>query len=277
LRKKEGNVLAITGTDSPMTSPAIPFMDSPVGGKSNPMTLALRKTANSTAKTAKDNDNKPVIKEDVEVKISFDDEIFSGFQGAESGFIGDNDYKSLSTCIQNLLIPSFAEVDVHGKKYHPVKDVVFGAGVGDLVNIADSITGGNTRAMTLGLHVNYDAGYVTNLQTPTWNDLHLIIEEIAHVNQFLVMWANMPKVNQTSGGGFGTSQPSGPKVAPSYKLAQAQWLINYAAAVLNTPTGQDSYSDNAVEKPAQAERDKILASLKANNQSLLKNPGPCSK
>jgi hypothetical protein len=48
--EEEGNVVAITGVDSPMTPMVIPFMDSPVGGKSDPNTLALRESASATTK-----------------------------------------------------------------------------------------------------------------------------------------------------------------------------------------------------------------------------------
>jgi hypothetical protein len=85
LNKIEGNAKAITAVDSPITSPAIPFMDSPVGGKSNPLTLALRESASSTTKKTKDNqsdDDEPIVIETRERKIP-------GFKDAS--FAGDDD------------------------------------------------------------------------------------------------------------------------------------------------------------------------------------------
>jgi hypothetical protein len=72
LFKKEGNAKAITAVDSPMTPMAIPFMDSPVGGKSDPNTLALRESASATTKPTKDSqsdDDKPIVIETREPKI----------------------------------------------------------------------------------------------------------------------------------------------------------------------------------------------------------------
>jgi hypothetical protein len=109
LRKKEGNVLAITGTDSPMTSPAIPFMDSPVGGKSNPMTLALRESASSTAKKTKDNqsdDDEPIVIETREPKIP-------GFKDAS---VGDNRGGTTITHPTRPLIPFPSNTGVKSKK-----------------------------------------------------------------------------------------------------------------------------------------------------------------
>jgi hypothetical protein len=76
--EEEGNAAEIDKQPSAAPAPSQTIADSG-------LIMSFKRKASMTTKPMKDDDKKPVIKEDVEVKISFDDEIFSGFQGAESG------------------------------------------------------------------------------------------------------------------------------------------------------------------------------------------------
>lgn len=88
--------------------------------------------------------------------------------------------------------------------------------------------------------------------TPTWAQFERAIEEIAHLEQFLNNWANLPKQNDLQEiGNRGQTQPI--IRSPDYD-ALISWAKLYLDAYRTTPAGQNGYADNAIEKPAKLRR-----------------------
>ncbi|MGD9631098.1 MAG: hypothetical protein AB7V18_17815 [Pyrinomonadaceae bacterium] len=178
--------------------------------------------------------------------------------------------ESLSRCIYDLLINRFSDVNVHGATRNAVSSVWFSPGTSAAVRAYDWAAGFKTFAITIGTTVHYDTDTLPNLSKPTWDQFEIIIEEVAHVNQFLNMWASMP-AKQT----VPDPTHAGPETRPpNYSEAVTQWGLNYAAAVWNTPKGQDSYHDNAIEKPAKAEARSILQDIRSKSTDAY---GPCGR
>jgi hypothetical protein len=185
--------------------------------------------------------------------------------------------ETLSSCIYDLLKNRFANVNVHGTMRN-ASNVWFSPGTSWAVQTYDWITSSQTDAITIGLTVHYDTDALPNLSKPSWAQFETMIEEIAHVNQFLVMWGNMPVTTTTTKGrtmvGREKSDDMTTRLVPTYSQAITQWGINYAAAVLNTPKGQDSYADNSIEKSAKKEARDIRIAIQNQSKD---SYGPCGK
>lgn len=98
-----------------------------------------------------------------------------------------------------------------------------------------------------------------------------MVEEVAHFEQFLNSWSNLPLVNdiQEIGNRGQTKNFTRP---PNYAEAVVSWGVNYYNAYKNTPAGKDPYADNSIEAPAKQKAASITSRVK---QHLPNRNGPC--
>ena len=153
--------------------------------------------------------------------------------------------EQLSPCLRDALREFFPQQTVHGDQYSPVDDARFKSGI-------PFPTVGNIDAITLGLNIHYDPKRVS-LNGGDSESLQTIVEEIAHTEQFLPVWAN--------------TQPS-PKAVEyrgdftvSHSQGVNSWVVHYAAsAAKGFIKNGDSYK-NDIEKGAKNKVFDILSPL----------------
>lgn len=256
------------------------MVDSPImrdwaGGSSLPHSFAAKAMVGSMFSTKKDDpqdggDLGSVTIKDPGPTTPLDELAGTGAENSSTMSALTED-ESLAKCIYDLLINRFADVNVNGAKFNAVKSVWFSPGTSAAVEAYDWAKGNwTTHAITVGTTVHYNTASFPNLSKPTWSQFEIMVEEVAHVNQFLNMWASMPAQRLAP-----DPTHSGPGTRPpNYTDAVIKWGLNYAAAVLATPKGKDSYEDNSIEAPAKAEARSIVQSIRSN---ISDRDGPCGK
>jgi hypothetical protein len=221
LFKQEGNPAAID--KNPKQANNLHELGNSIGG--DKLSLSFKRGASSTTKRMKDNDEKPVITADVEVKISFDDEIFSGFQGAESGFIGKDTPQQLPECLRNLLRKFFPSITITSKT-DPKKNTVYSP-VDDARFIDNSNWVFGYSATTYGLtSIYFNSEKLDLMGGHDGSSIKTIAEEIAHAEQFLKHWESLGKIEVLSGGDRFTKTTTSYR-DPTYADAQVSFWANY--------------------------------------------------
>lgn len=172
--------------------------------------------------------------------------------------------KALSSCVVKLLGGYFQDQLVDGRGVEIVADARFIKGIPAWASTAGNI--GLTiapKAITLGLYDIHFDGNSMNLDSPSWQDLRTIVEELQHGVQFIEMWQKLPMIRELE-------HPSGLKAPahfPTYGEAQGQWQLNYALASADAwLSGRASY-DNEFEAKAKQRRDDIMTDIQNKNAS----------
>jgi hypothetical protein len=172
---------------------------------------------------------------------------------------------NLNLCITNLLKDSFSEINVHGNMYSPLTTANFIEGLPSLIYYGNEvrkyigIKGVDPGAITLGPTIYYPAGQI-NMNSPTWGQLEMIIEEVSHLEQFYNLWASNFKNDIQEIGNRGQIQHI--RRAPNLVEAQISWAVNYVNAYLSVPEGNDPYTDNSVEAPAKSKASSVVTALR---------------
>ncbi len=149
----------------------------------------------------------------------------------------------LSQCIRSALQQFFPKVNVWGKNYSPVDDERFKSGipgwVDELANLPFAV---KPDAVTLGVFdIHYNPGGI-NISGGNRHSLETVIEETAHAEQFLNMWAKLPQQFAPL-----PVSPYVVRIHPPYSKAQDVWKGLYVVASVSA-VGYD----NLIEKEAKA-------------------------
>lgn len=172
--------------------------------------------------------------------------------------------EALSDCLVKMLAAYFPDFDIFGKQYSVTASARFQAGMPFYVSSSYS-------AITLGiLDIKYDSSKI-DLQSPSWDNIGTIVEELQHGVQFLEMWAKMEMVTERKGGhtvGREPTERTTTKRPPNYDEAQFEWKLNYLREL-----AKSWGYDNEIERAAKKRRDEIMNDL-AGKYDRSKKPCP---